>query len=380
MSIGGGVNMKIGVPKEISEGEGRVAITHEGVAALCKLGHAVYILRDAGEKSGITNSMYKDAGGIIVDEMQNLYEESELLIKVKPPTQEELILLQQNQTLFSYLLIERDRDLTNVLLNKKIIGIGYEDVIDSKGNKVLLMPMSEIAGKIAVIKGAQFLQESYGGIGVMLGSMYGVALPEVAIMGGGSVAYGAAEMALGMGCNVTILNRSMSRLKELRDKVLGKTTCLHLSEENLRDSLKKADLLINSIDLMGDKKNHIVTLNMLEYMKKGSVIVDVACDENGAIETSRRTTHKNPIFKEQGIIHCAIPNLPGAVPRTSTFALAEANLPYIIKLAQQGTRNALLNDTGLRKGLSTYMGYLIKKQAAENFSIEYTPFEKAFEN
>lgn len=370
--------MRLGVPKEITDGESRVGMTHKGVERLTRLGHEVYICSGAGENSGISDEMYREAGGVVVDEIQNVYELSDFIIKVKPPTTVELNWLKAGQIVFSYILPEKNEELTRVLLRKKVTAIGYEGVTDREGKKPLLMSMSEIAGRMAVLMGAKFLQRVDGGSGVMLGAILGVSPAEVVILGAGNAAYGAAEVAMGIGCNVTILNRSIHRLRELKDTLGRGGVYLNLTNDNLVRSLKKVDLLINTIDQMGDKTKHIVTAEMIKSMKKDSVIVDVACDKNGAIETSRPTNYTQPTYIVKDIIHCAIPNLPGSVPRTSTVALTDATLPYIEKLSVQGLKKSILNDGSLRKGLCIYDGHLLHKEAAENFGIAYSSFEMAF--
>lgn len=370
--------MRLGVPKEIINGESRVGMTEKGVKRLTRLGHEVYICSGAGENSGISDEMYQDAGGIVVNEIQNVYAFSDLIIKVKPPIGKELNWIKAGQIVFSYILPEKNEELTRVFLRKKAIAIGYEGVTDSEGKKPLLIPMSEIAGRMAVLMGSRFLQKIDGGKGVMLGAIPGISPAEVVILGAGNAAYGAAEIALGIGCNVTIFNRSIHRLRELKNRLKSSAVYLNFTHENLVQQLKKVDLLINTIDLMGDKTKHIVTEEMIKKMQKNSVILDIACDKNGAIETSRPTNYLQPTYSVEGVIHCAIPNLPGSVPRTSTFALTDVTLPYIEKLSEQGFKKAILNDDSLRKGLYIYDGHLLHKEAAQNFKIPYSSFEMAF--
>lgn len=370
--------MKIGLPRELGNGESRVSITHKGVEKLTQLGHEVFVSQGAGSGSGITDEMYKKSGAIILDEVKDVYEKADFIVKVKPPILEEFDYLKTEQILFCYILPERDEAFTRKLLDKKVIGIAYEMVIDKQGKKPLLIPMSEISGKMAVFMGLKFMQTVHGGEGIMLGSVPGLPASEVVILGAGSVAYGAAEIAMGIGCNVTILNRSTNRLRDLKHKLPKKGNYINLSDEVVQKSVVKADLLINTIDQMGDKDKHIVTEQMVKEMKKGSVIIDVAFDEGGTIETSKITSHTQPTYTYEGVIHCGIPNLPGIIPQTASFALAEATLPYIIKMANQGFKKAILNDEGLRKGLCTYDGYLIHQKASENFDIPYSSFEKAF--
>ncbi|TCO79366.1 alanine dehydrogenase [Marinisporobacter balticus] len=370
--------MKIGLPSELGNGESRVSITHKGVEKLTQLGHEVFVSKGAGEASGITDEMYKKSGAILLDEIKDVYKQSDCIVKVKPPVSIEFDYLKTGQLLFCFILLEKNEALTRMLLEKKIIGIAYEMVIDKQGKKPLLIPMSEIAGKMAVFMGSKLMQTVHGGKGVMLGAVPGLAPSEVVILGAGSVAYGAAEIAMGIGCNVTILNRSTNKLRDLKNKLHKKGNYINLSDEALSYAMLKADLLVNTIDQMGDKQKHIVTAQMVRQMKKGSIIIDVACDEGGTIETSKLTSHTQPTYTIDGVVHCGIPNLPGIVPVTATFSLAEAVLPYIITIADDGFKKAILNDIGLRKALCTYDGYLIHKQASQNFDIPYASFEKAF--
>ncbi|QZY57230.1 alanine dehydrogenase [Crassaminicella profunda] len=368
--------MKIGLPRELGNGESRVSMTHKGVHKLTKLGHEVFVSKDAGAKSGITDEMYKNSGAVILKDEKDVYEQSDLIVKVKPPVSVELNYLKTGQILFCYMLLEKNQRLICTLLEKNIVGIAYEMVRDEQRRKPLLIPMSEVAGKMAVFKGIEFMQSLHGGKGMMLGSITGLAPSEVVILGAGSVAYKAAEIAMGIGCNITIINKNRTRLRTLNEKLLKKGNYLKLSPESVQNAVIKADLLINTIDLMGDKDTHIVTSQMIKEMKNGSVIIDVACDEGGAIETSKMTNHTDPTYIVDGVIHCAIPNLPGVVPRTATFALADATFPYIIKIANEGVHKVILNDAGLREGLCTYKGHLIHKEASRNFHIPYVPFEK----
>ncbi|WZL71603.1 alanine dehydrogenase [Clostridiaceae bacterium 35-E11] len=370
--------MRLGVPKEIINGESRVGMTEKGVKRLTELGHEVYICTGAGENSGISDEMYQEAGGIIVNGIKNIYSLSELIIKVNPPIGEELNWVKEGQIVFSYILPEKNEELTRVFLRKKAIAIAYEGVTDSKGKKTLLIPMSEIAGRMAVLMGSMFLQKVQEGKGVMLGAIPGISPAEVVILGAGNAAYSAAEIALGIGCNVTIFDKSIHRLRELKSKLRKSAAYLNFTNEKLAQQLTKVDLLINTIDQIGDKTKHIVTIEMIKKMQKNSVIFDVACDENGTIETSKPTNYIKPTYVVEGIIHCAIPNLPGSVPKTSTFVLTDLTLPYIEKLSEEGFKKAILNDDSLRKGLCIYDGHLLHKQAAQNFGISYSSFEMAF--
>lgn len=370
--------MKIGIPKEMANREYRVGMTHLGVKEAVSAGNEVYVSRGAGIPSGITDAMYEEAGAVLVEDARQVYDLADLIVKVKPPIDMELAWLQRKQVIFSYVLPERHKELCFTFIQKEITAFGYESVEDQEGHKPLLIPMSEIAGKMAVMLGSRFFHTTHGGKGLMLGCMPGISPAEVVILGAGAAAEGAAFVAAGIGCNVTILNRSMHRLRAMGQRLGRKATYLILTEENLAKALKMADMIINTIDQMGEKNTHLIPRDMLKEMKEGSIIFDVACDRNGTIETSRPTTHDDPIYFVDGIIHCAIPNLPGIVPRTATMALTEATLPYIMKLVEQGYRKAVLNDSGLRKGMCFYEGWLLHKKAAENFGLGYKPFESCF--
>ncbi len=370
--------MKIGIPREMANSEYRVGMTHLGVRQLVDAGHEVFVCAGAGGYSGIDDQLYKDAGATILEDSAQVYLNSDLIVKVKPPIVDEFNWIREKQIIFSYILPERHRELCYHFIQKEITAFGYESVVDQRGGKPLLAPMSEIAGKMAMLIGSNFLQTVHGGKGLMLGCMSGIAPVNVVILGAGSAAQGAAFVATGLGCNVTILNRGIERLKELEQKLGRRAICLTLLQENMLRSLRTADLLINTIDQLGEKDTHLISREMLRDMRKGSVVVDVACDRNGTIETSRPTTHKDPTYVIEDIIHCAIPNLPGVVPQTSTIALTEATQPYILKLANQGYKKSVLNDIGLRKGLCFYEGWLLHQKAAENFGLDYNSYENCF--
>ncbi|MDF2546985.1 MAG: alanine dehydrogenase [Anaerosolibacter sp.] len=370
--------MKIGIPKEMANSEYRIGMTPLGVKQMTEAGHQVFVCSGAGLYSGINDQQYRDAGAFILEDSARVYSNSDVIVKVKPPIDDEFGWIREKQIIFSYILPERHQELCNHFIEKKVTAFGYESVEDQHGGKPLLAPMSEIAGKMAVLVGSKFLQTNYGGKGLMLGCMSGIAPAVVVIIGAGTAAQGAAFIATGLGCNVTILNRRLARLKALEQRFGRNAAYLTLSHENLLKSISRADLVINTVDQMGEKETHLISRAMLKEMKQGAVIVDVACDRNGTIETSMPTTHKDPIYVIDDIIHCAIPNLPGAVPQTSTLALTEATLPYVLKLANQGYKKSVLNDIGLRKGLCFYEGCLLNKKAAENFGLNYSSFESSF--
>lgn len=371
--------MVIGVPKETASGEGRVGMTDVGVKKLVGNGKKVYVQRNAGLASGITDEMYEKAGAVLLDNLEPLYAYSDLIVKVKPPEKEELQYLTPNHIVFSYTLPERHELLTKTFMEKKVTVLGYEAVEDTYGKKTLLIPMSEIAGKMAVFTGAKLMQSVNGGVGSLLAFVPGIPPIEVLILGAGNAALGAAEVAAGLGCRVTMINRGMDRLREVKNIYGDKIAYLLLTGESLMSSILRADLIVNTIDLMGDKKNHLITRAMIQKMKKGSIIVDVACDQGGTIETSKLTTHNDASYVVDDIIHCAIPNLPGIVPKTATAALSAVTFPYVERIAQNGLKNILMSDAGFRRGLLFYKGLLIHKKTAENYGLLYTPLEKALD-
>ncbi len=367
--------MHIGVPKEIKTEEYRVAITPSGVEELVKRGHVVYVQKDAGIGSGITNEDYERAGAKIVDSIKEVYEKSEMIVKVKEPQEEEYELLRENLILFTFLHLAANEKLTKVLLEKKVIGIAYETV-EVNEELPLLKPMSEIAGKMAVQEGAKYLEKPYGGRGVLLGGVPGVPPAKVVIVGGGTVGTNAAFVAAGMGADVYVLDINIDRLRYLNEIMPKNVKTLYSSSYNIREVIKDADLLISGVLIHGAKAPKIITREMLREMKDGAVFVDVAIDQGGSSETSKPTTHKEPVYKLDNVTHYCVANMPGAVPRTSTFALTNATIKYIIKLAEQRWPDAIINDLALRKGVNTYKGYITYAAVAEAFDLEYVPIEK----
>ncbi|KPU45572.1 alanine dehydrogenase 2 [Oxobacter pfennigii] len=369
--------MIIGVPKEIKNNENRVGITPGGAHALVKNGHKVLIEKSAGQGSGINDDEYASVGAKIYNSNIDIYNDSDIIVKVKEPLESEYELFKESQTLFTYLHLAPNPALTQALLKKRITGIAYETVQLSNGSLPLLAPMSEVAGRMSVQVGANLLLKYSGGLGVLLGGVPGVPQAEVVIIGGGTVGTNAAKMAVGLGARVTIMDINRNRLSYLDDMFGGRLTTLIYNEYNAAEMVKKADLLIGAVLVVGEKAPKIVSEEMVKAMKKGSVIVDVAIDQGGSIETiDRVTTHDNPSYEKYGVIHYSVANMPGAVPRTSTYALTGATLPYLLAIADKGAEGAMLSDKGIMLGLNTYKGFITNKPVADSLNLEYTAAEK----
>jgi alanine dehydrogenase len=367
--------MIVGVPKEIKNNEYRIAMVPAGVQALTESGHKVLIEKSAGEGSGISNEEYSQFGAEIRPSAKAVFDEAEMIVKVKEPLPPEYGLLHEGQILCTFLHLAPALELTKVLLSRKIIGIAYETVELSDGSLPLLTPMSEIAGRLSIQVGAHYLQKDNGGSGVLLGGVPGVKAGEVTIIGGGVVGSNAAQMALGLGAHVTILTRNAGRLRYLSEVLHGNLTTLVENNISIENSVINADLVVGAVLVPGARTPCLVTKDMIAKMRKGSMIVDVAVDQGGCCETTRPTTHSDPVFTVYGVLHYCVANMPSAVSRTSTFALTNITLPYIFKLANLGYEKALQTDAPLRKGLNVYKGKLVYKPVAESLGLEYTPLE-----
>jgi len=367
--------MIIGVPREIKNHEARVSLVPAGVKALVDSGHKVIVETSAGEGSGISDKEYLRAGAVIRRSATNIYAEAEMIIKVKEPLPQEYDLLGEGQILYTFLHLAPALELTKALLRQKVIGIAYETVQLEDGSLPLLTPMSEIAGRLSIQVGAYYLQKENGGSGVLLGGVPGVSAGNVTIIGGGTVGTNAAKIALGMGANVTILDINLDRLRYLDDILDGRAITLASNIDNIEVSVADADLVIGAILIPGARAPHLVTRDMIGKMRKGSVIVDVAIDQGGCIETSVPTTFEKPTFTVDGVIHCCVANMPAAVSRTSTFALTNVTLPYVLKLADLGYEKALRTDDSLRKGLNVFKGKLVYEPVAESLGLQYTSLE-----
>jgi alanine dehydrogenase len=373
--------MKIGVPKEIKNNEFRVALTPSGVSMLRKSGHSVYLEQGAGEGSGFSDEEYSVAGAEVLSMASEVWRNSEMIIKVKEPIPAEYPHFQQNQILFTYLHLAAAGDLTEELMKRHITGIAYETIQLANGSLPLLTPMSEVAGRMPVQVGAQFLEKYYGGRGILLGGVPGVPPADVIILGGGIVGTHAAKMALGLGANVVVIERSAERMRYLDDVFSGRLRTLMSNPHNIANAVQKADLLIGAVLIPGARAPKLVTDEMVRTMKPGSVIVDVAVDQGGTIETiDRVTTHSEPTYLKHGVVHYAVANMPGAVPRTSTFALTNATNSYVLDLANKGLEKALLESSALSLGVNTYRGYVTFAAVAEAVGKPYTTLHSLLHN
>ena len=366
--------MLIGVPKEIKDHEFRVGVTPAGVKALTTAGHEVLVQSNAGEAIGFSDEMYQQAGARIAETAADVYQ-CPLVVKVKEPQASEFPLLQEDQVLFTYLHLAPDPEQTRQLLARKVVGIAYETVTDARGALPLLVPMSEVAGRIAAQAGASALQMINGGRGVLLGGVPGVPAGEVVIIGGGVVGTEAAKMALGLGASVTIMDTSLARLRAL-DDLFGPALKTRYSEIHaLEELVTGADLVIGSVLIPGHAAPKLITRELVKGMKKGSVIVDVAIDQGGCCETSRPTTHSDPLFIEEQVVHYCVANMPAACARTATQALTNATLPYLLKLANLGYREALKQDPYLRQGLNVAHGKVTHQAVADSLGYEHVSAE-----
>jgi alanine dehydrogenase len=362
--------MLIGVPKEIKANEYRVAVVPAGVEALSRKGHEVLLERGAGEGSGFPDELYVEAGARIVPTAQEVWERAEMIVKVKEPIKAEWPLIRRGQVLFTYFHFAASEPLTRALLDAGAVAIAYETVQLENGELPLLTPMSEVAGRLSVLEGAKYLERFYGGRGVLLGGVPGVLPAHVVILGGGVVGTNAAKMAAGFGARVTILDISLPRLRYLSDVMPANVELLHSNPYNIRNQIRTADLLIGGVLLPGKKAPSLVRRQDLALMQPGSVIVDVAVDQGGCVETIHPTTHEDPIYVVDDVIHYAVANMPGAVARTSTLALTNATLPYAVTLATKGWRKACRDDPALKLGVNAVDGALTCEGVAEAFGME----------
>jgi alanine dehydrogenase len=362
--------MRIGVPTEIKDNESRVGMVPSGVRDLTGDGHEVLVQKGAGNGSGFSDDEYTAAGGRILATADEVYEKAEMIVKVKEPVAADLKRLKDGQLLFTYLHLAPVPDLTAELLKRKITGIAYETITGRGGSLPLLSPMSEVAGRMSVQVGAYYLQKPNGGRGVLLGGVPGVLPADVAIIGGGIVGINAAKMAVGLGARVTILDTNVDRLRYLDDVFMGRVGTLASNRAHVEEACRRADLLIGGVLIPGASAPKLVTRDMIREMKKGSVIVDVAIDQGGCVETAHATTHSNPVYEVDGVIHYCVANMPGAVPRTSTIALTNATLPYTRRLASLGFKKAI-EDPGLAEGVNVYDGKITCQAVAESQGREY---------
>jgi len=367
--------MIIGVPKEIKIGENRVGLTDASVRQLVFEGHTVYVEKSAGVGSTISDQAYEKVGAKILDTAQEVWAKAQMIVKVKEPLPEEYELMKEDLILYTYLHLAPEPKLTKALCDKKVKAIAYETITADDGSLPLLTPMSEVAGRMATQIGAMYLQKDRGGMGVLLGGVTGVERAKVTIIGGGVVGINSAKMAVGLGAHVTILDVNHRRLEYLDDVFQGRVHTLHSNLLNIEKSVLESHLVIGGVLVTGHRAPRLVTKEMVSRMMNGSVIVDVAVDQGGCIETCRPTSHTNPTYEVDGVIHYCVPNMPGAVARTSTYALNNATYKYCSMLARMGVEDAIAKDKNLYNGLNVYGGYVAYEPVARDLGMEYRPYK-----
>lgn len=372
--------MIIGIPKEIKNNENRVALTPAGVAEFKKHGHLVYVQKSAGENSGFSDKAYAEAGAELLPTIEAVYEIAEMIIKVKEPIASEYPLIKKDQLLFTYFHFASSEPLTYAMMEREAVCLAYETVEKSDSSLPLLVPMSEVAGRMAIQEGAKYLEKPMKGKGILLGGVPGVAPAKVVVLGGGIVGTQAAKMAAGFGAQVIILDVSLPRLRYLSDVMPANVTTVMSNHYNVCDAISQADLVIGAVLIPGAKAPHLITRDMLKLMSPGTVVVDVAVDQGGCIETCSPTTHENPTFIIDDIVHYCVANMPGAVPYTSTLALTNATLPYALQLANKGWKKACTENEELKKGLNVANGKILYKGVADAWNLPYEDVETALEN
>ena len=363
--------MKIGIPKEIKNNEFRVAITPRGVEELTSHGHEVYVEKNAGINSNFSDNEYKNAGAKILDDNISIFNISDLILKVKEPIEKEYKLIKENQIVFTYFHFASHRPLLDAMIENKSICIAYETVEDDNGSLPLLTPMSEVAGRMATQEGAKYLEKPMGGRGILLGGVTGVEPANVLIIGGGISGTEAAKMAVGLQANVTILDTSEKRLDELSVLFDNKINCLISTKETIEVEAKKADLIIGAVLIVGAKAPKLISRELLKSLKPGCVMVDIAIDQGGCFETSSPTTHEDPVFTIDNVVHYCVANMPGAVPFTSTLALTNKTLPYLIEIANEGWDNASKNNNEIKTGVNIVKGKVVNENVSKAFNVDY---------
>jgi alanine dehydrogenase len=367
--------MIIGVPKEIKKNENRVALLPVGASTLISNGHKVIVETSAGIGSGFSDENYIEVGAEIASTAKEVFDKSDMIMKVKEPINEEYTMIREGQIVFTYFHFAASKELTEAMMNNKCIAIAYETVQKTDKSLPLLIPMSEVAGRMAPQEGAKYLERVMGGRGVLLGGVPGTGPAEVMVLGGGIVGTNAAKIAAGFGARVTIFDNNLYRLRYLDDVMPKNVTTMMSNEYYIRQALPKADLVIGAVLIPGAKAPKLVTREMLSIMKEGSVIVDVSVDQGGCIETCRPTTHADPTYVVDGVLHYCVANMPGAVPFTSTLALTNATLPYAVEIANKGYKNAIKSNEEIKLGLNIIDGRIVYKGVAEAFDFEYHPLE-----
>lgn len=368
--------MIIGVPKEIKQSENRVALTPAGAFELTKRGHKLYVQSTAGLGSGFSDDEYKEAGAEILPTIEDVYDIAEMIMKVKEPISSEYNLIKEDQLVFTYFHFASHRPLTEAMVDCKAVCLAYETVENEGGALPLLIPMSEVAGRMATQEGAKYLEKPMGGRGVLLGGVPGVPPANVMVLGGGIVGTQAAKMAAGLGANVTILDINLNRLRELEDIMPSNVTTIYSNQYNIKELIKTQDVIIGAVLIPGAKAPNLITRDMLKDMRAGTVLVDVAVDQGGCIETCKPTTHDDPTFVIDDVVHYCVANMPGAVPYTSTIALTNATLPFAIQLAEKGWKKACAENKALELGLNVVNGKIVYKAVADAFDMPYTPLSE----
>lgn len=363
--------MIIGVPKEIKNNENRVGLTPAGVSALTKAGHQLFVQATAGHGSGFSDEEYTLAGASILPTINDVYAKAEMIIKVKEPIEQEYALIKEGQLLFTYFHFASYEPLTHAMIKSKAVCLAYETVEKPDRSLPLLVPMSEVAGRMSVQEGAKYLEKPMGGRGILLGGVPGVRPAEILVLGGGIVGTQAAKMAAGLGADVTLMDISLPRLRQLDDLLPKNVKTVYSNEYNIREAIKHADLIVGAVLIPGAKAPSLITRDMLSTMRPGTVMVDVAIDQGGCFETSKATTHQDPIYVVDGVIHYCVANMPGAVPYTSTLALTNATLPYALQLANKGWKKACADNKELELGLNVVDGKVVYKGVAEAFNLPY---------
>ena len=371
--------MIIGVPKEVKDHESRVGIVPAAVKALVDQGHKVLVETHAGELSSIPDNEYKEAGAEVVCCAKQIWEQTDMVVKVKEPVPSEYPLFRDGLVLFTYLHLAPLPELTKALLDHNVTGIAYETIRDANGGLPLLTPMSEVAGRMSVQVGASYLEAERGGRGVLLAGVPGVPPANVVVIGGGIVGTNAARIAYGMGANVTLIDNNLNRLREIDDIFLGHVRTLASNSYSIAKATSDADLVIGAVLIPGGAAPKLVTRQMVSNMKKGAVIVDVAIDQGGCIETAHPTTHSEPSYKVDGVVHYCVTNMPAAVPHTSTFALTNATFPYVMKLAKSGVNNVIRDEAGVREGVNTFKGKVTYPAVAQSLGLSLTPIAQLIE-
>ena len=367
--------MIIGVPIEIKQNENRVALTPAGVKEFAKRGHQVYIQQNAGINSGFPDEQYTQAGALILESISDVYERSEMIIKVKEPIEPEYKLIRKDQLVFTYFHFASSEPLTKAMIESESICLAYETVEKRDKSLPLLVPMSEVAGRMSIQEGAKYLEKPMGGRGILLGGVPGVRPAKVMILGGGVVGTNAAKMAAGLGADVTILDIDLQRLRYLDDVMPANVNTFMSNEYNIRELISSHDLIVGAVLIPGAKAPHLITKDMLKDMRPGTVVVDVAVDQGGCIETCKPTTHDEPTYFVDDVLHYCVANMPGAVPYTSTLALTNATLPYALQLADKGWKKACLDNEELKKGLNIVQGKVTYEEVANAFKLDYSPIQ-----